>query len=153
MREILGPAAPREHEPCLEERQIETRAVEGHDAGRPCEEGPEGRQERRLVVEVAHEVLRQHEPVALEPARADEKGAGAGAAREPRRRGVEEEEPARVTGRRLCARQRAQEAEGRLEGRAQRVAAVAMGERELPADDEDLTLARVVELAAEYFVG
>src|SRR5574341_1912332 len=81
MREILGPAAPREHEPCLEERQIETRAVEGHDAGRPCEEGPEGRQERRLVVEVAHEVLRQHEPVALEPARADEKGAGAGAAR------------------------------------------------------------------------
>src|SRR5262249_61737283 len=74
-------------------------------------------------------------------------GAGAGGA--PRRRGVEEEQPARVLDGLLGSRQSAQEIEGRLERGAERPTAVLVRERELAAHHQELALAGIQQLAAQ----
>jgi len=72
--------------------------------------------------------------------------------REPRRLGVEEEEPARVASGHLGAGDGAQEIQPCLEGSAEWLAAVPVGERELAPDDQHRALAGVVEFAAQDFV-
>src|SRR5439155_1242062 len=65
-----GPAAAREDEARLEERQVEGRAVEGDDSRGLLEERHQRGEQRGLLVEVAQEVLLDNEP-----------GAGGGARR------------------------------------------------------------------------
>src|SRR2546426_12321461 len=71
-----GPAAAREDEARLEERQVEGRAVEGDDSRGLLEERHQRGEQRGLLVEVAHEVLLDNEPVAVEAPDADEEGVG-----------------------------------------------------------------------------
>ena len=97
------PAAPGEHEARLEERQVEAGAVVGHEAVDLPQKRIEGGQQRRLFVEVAHEVLPHLELAAVEEAHAHEEGIGAGAAGQARRLRVEIEE-ARPARRRVDAR-------------------------------------------------
>src|SRR3989441_13267432 len=77
-------------------------------------------EQRGLLVEVAHEVLLDNEPVAVEAPDADEEGVGARPSREAGRLGVEEEEPARIPGRRLGARHGGEKIERRRERRPER---------------------------------
>ena len=90
------PATARQDKARLEQRQVEARPVEGHEAARSLQERPQRRQQRGLLVEIAHEVLREHEAVVLEPGGSDQERVGSRAAGEPGRLGVEEEEPPRV---------------------------------------------------------
>ena len=80
VRQRGRPAPARHDEARLEQRQVEARTVEGHQTAGPFEERPQRRQQRRLVVEVAHEVLHENEAVVLEPGGADQKRVGAGSA-------------------------------------------------------------------------
>ncbi len=78
-------------------------------------------QQRRLLVEVAHEELAHLELVAVEEADADQERVGAGAAREPGGLGVEVEQPRPVGDRLAAAAQQGQR--GRRRPRARPAAA------------------------------
>ncbi len=86
-----GEAAAVQAEAGVEERDVEGLPVVGDDAREAGEVFFEGLQQRPLLVIVAHEVLPHLEAVALEPARADQEGGGAGAAGETRGLGVQED--------------------------------------------------------------
>ena len=120
------PASTGQDETRLEQRQVERCPVEGHDAARPLDERSQRRQQRGLVVEVAHEVLDQDQAVFLEPPGAHQERVGAGAAGEASRLRVEEEEPARVLEGRFRPRQHAQQIERRFEGGRERLAPVSV---------------------------
>src|SRR2546430_3145475 len=87
------------------------------------------------------------------PIYADEEGVGARPSREAGRLGVEEEEPARIPGRRLGARHGGEKIERRRERRPERLAAVGVRQRILAPHDEERPGARLDELAAQHFVG
>ena len=93
MREVRPPPGrPREEVPGLEERQVEGAPVEGHQLPRLRDRLPHRVEERRLGAEVSQEVLGHGERAGRRPRReADEEHVRAGAAREPRRLGVEED--------------------------------------------------------------
>src|SRR2546426_5880188 len=84
-----GPAAAREDEARLEERQGEGRAVEGDDSRGLLEERHQRGEQRGLLVEVAHEVLLDNEPGAVEAPDADGGGVGARPPRQARPLGVQ----------------------------------------------------------------
>src|SRR2546430_1251938 len=65
--EVSPPAAPLQNEPSLQKRHIEAAAVEGDDAARAVEERRERGEERRLLVEIAHEELRPAQAIAVDP--------------------------------------------------------------------------------------
>ena len=143
------PAAPREDEARLEQRQVEARAVERDETARPLEHGRQRREQRRLLVEVAQEVLRDDEAVGLAPARAHEERVRARAAGEAGRLGVEEEETAPVRRGGLRPGERGEQRKRRRERGRERRAAVGVRERVLAADDEERAGAGVLDLAAE----
>jgi len=68
VRQGGGPAPPRQHETRLEQRQVEAGAIERHQPPRAPEQRPPRGEQRPLLVEVAHEVLRDDERLALAPA-------------------------------------------------------------------------------------
>ena len=70
-------------EAAFEKRHVELLAVEGDDGVEAFEIAFHRADEGSLLVEVAHEVLANHEGLALDEADGDEEGRGAGAAREP----------------------------------------------------------------------
>ncbi len=91
MGQRRGPAPAGEHEARLQQRQIEAGPVERHHRPGAGQQRLQRREQRGLVVEVAHEVLDHHDPVVLDERGADEEGVGAGAAGQAGRLGVEEE--------------------------------------------------------------
>ena len=92
MRQRRGPAPAGQHEAGLQQRQVEAAAVERDDGARTGQQRLERRQQRRLVVEVTHEVLQHDQASVLHPRDADQERVGPGAAGEPGGLGVEEEE-------------------------------------------------------------
>src|SRR4029450_4905134 len=91
-----------EHEARLQQREIEAAAVVRHEAVELPEHRLQCAQERRLLVEVAHEELPHLEVLTIEEAHADQEGVGAGAARQAGGLGVEIEEPAALGRRGAC---------------------------------------------------
>ncbi len=90
----------------VQERHIELLAVEADDRLVAVEQLAQGLKLRRLLVVVAHEELPEGEGAFLKGADADEKDVGAGAARQPRRLGVDEGDARRIDERQpLVARQ------------------------------------------------
>src|SRR5256884_4507313 len=97
--------------------------------------------------------MQDNEPDSVESPDADQEGVGARPSREAGRLGVEEEEPARIPGRRLGARRGGEKIERRRERRPERLAAVGVRQRILAPHDEERPGARLDELAAQHFVG
>src|SRR5262249_22498309 len=106
VKDRVGPAATTQHEACLEQRQVEARAVVGDDAVHVAQERIEGGGERGPVAGVSNEVLPPLEAALGEEAHAHEEGVGPGAAGEAGGLGVEIEE-ARAR-RRFAAREERQ---------------------------------------------
>src|SRR5207244_1698360 len=84
---------------------------------------------------------------------ADEEGVGARTPREARRLRVEEEQPARIPGRRRGARHGGEGIERRRERRRQRLAAMDVRQRVLAPHDEERPRARLDQLAPKHLVG
>jgi len=142
------PSTTRENEARLEERQVEAPTIEGHEATGPVEQGIESGQQRRLLVEIPHEMLNEHESFVLEEGRSDQEGVRAGAACQSGRLGVEEEEPARV-GRRSQRREQLERRHRDVERITQGEPAVAMRERIFASDDDERAAAGVHDLSAD----
>ena len=148
MRQHSRPAPAREHETRLEQRQVEAGAVEGDHAARALEQRGQRGEQRGLLVEVAHEVLRHHERVALDPAGPDEKRVGPGAPGQAGGLRVEEQEPLGREPVTLHARDAREDVERRAPDAVERHAAVAVGQRVFAAHDEQRSRAGVDDLAA-----
>ncbi len=144
----LGPAPARQHESRLEQRQIEARAVVGHDPVHALKERIERGQERGLLVQVPHEVLPYLERLPVEEAHADEEGVGARAPGETGRLGIEIDEP-RPGRRDPRARQERQRRVGHRAGRVEKLAPVEMAGLEAPADQEHAPMTRLLDGAAQ----
>src|SRR5690348_4653510 len=96
MGQRRGPSAARQYEAGLQERQVKAAAVERHQTTRPLEQGGQRGQQRRLFVEIAHEMLDDDEAIAIEPPRPNQKRIRARAAGEAGGLRVEEEQALRL---------------------------------------------------------
>ncbi len=137
VREMLGPGTAGEDEAGLEERKVEPAAVVGHHAVEVGQQRGHGGDQRRLLVQIAHEVLGEHEPIALEEARPDEKGVGPRAAGEAGGLRVQVEEALRRRLRRGLPAQEPEDVGRRFERRSQGELAVAVMELVFVPRDEE----------------
>ena len=149
MRQARRPPPPRQDEACLEQRQVEAGAVEGHDRGRPRQQRLERREQRRLVVEVAHEVLADNDAIAFDQGGADEERVGPCPAGQAGRLGVQEQQAAGPGDVALHTRGPGQDRQRRRHGVGERLGAVTVRQRVLALDEDDRALPGVVQLAVD----